>query len=89
LLAIGAIRSILAAGLRVPEDIAVVGFDNIEAGRYHTPSLTTVSPDKPAIARLAVERLLARLSGDTDEAPAELWAGHELIVRESTVARQA
>jgi LacI family repressor for deo operon, udp, cdd, tsx, nupC, and nupG len=89
LLAIGAIRSILAAGLRVPEDIAVVGFDNIEAGRYHTPSLTTISPDKPAIARLAVERLLARLSDDTDEAPAELWAGHELIVRESTVARRA
>jgi LacI family repressor for deo operon, udp, cdd, tsx, nupC, and nupG len=87
LLAIGAIRSILAAGLRVPEDIAVVGFDNIEAGKYHTPSLTTVSPDKPAIARLAVERLLARLAGDTDEAPAELWAGHELIVRESSLAR--
>jgi DNA-binding LacI/PurR family transcriptional regulator len=87
LLAIGAIRSILAAGLRVPEDIAVVGFDNIEAGRYHTPSLTTVSPDKPAIARLAVERLLARLAGGTDETPAELWASHELIVRESTTAR--
>lgn len=65
-----------------------MGFDNIEAGQYHTPSLTTVSPDKPAIARLAVERLLAaRLAGDTDEAPVEFWAGHELIVRESTAAR--
>lgn len=87
LVAIGAMRSILAAGLRVPEDIAVVGFDDIEAGCFHTPSLTTIAPDKPAIARLAVERLIARLGGETDEAPAELWAGHELVVRESTVGR--
>ena len=85
LVALGAIRTILAAGLRVPEDIAIVGFDDIEMGRYSTPSLTTVAPDKAAIARLAVERLLARLAGETDDAPVELWADHELIVRESSV----
>lgn len=86
LLAIGAIRSILAAGLRVPEDIAIVGFDDIEAGRFHTPSLTTVAPDKPAIARLAIERMLTRLGDDADEEPVELWAGHELIIRESSMS---
>ncbi|MCU1526550.1 MAG: LacI family transcriptional regulator, partial [Frondihabitans sp.] len=88
LLAIGAIRTLLAAGLKVPEDVAVVGFDDIEAGRYHTPSLTTVSPDKPEIARLALERLIFRL-GDQDGPPAEeLRAPYRLIVRESTASGQ-
>ncbi|MGO4533904.1 LacI family DNA-binding transcriptional regulator [Leifsonia sp. 2MCAF36] len=87
LLAIGAIRTLLAAGLRVPEDVAVVGFDDIEAGRYHTPSLTTISPDKPEIARLALERLVARLGDQAREPAEELRAPHRLIVRESTVGR--
>jgi LacI family transcriptional regulator, repressor for deo operon, udp, cdd, tsx, nupC, and nupG len=54
LLAIGAMRTILNRGLRVPDDIAVVGFDDIEESRYSFPSLTTISPDKHEIARLAV-----------------------------------
>ena len=44
LLALGAPRTILQAGLQVPQDIALVGFDDIEDGRYSTPSLTTISP---------------------------------------------
>ena len=87
LLAMGAIRTILDAGLRVPEDIAVVGFDDIEAGIYQTPSLTTVSPDRARIARLAVERLVARLREETAEPAADLLADYALIVRESTVGR--
>lgn len=84
LLALGAIRTLLAGGLRVPEDVAVVGFDDIEGGRYNTPSLTTISPDKATIASLAVDRLIARLAPGADREPAELWAPYELIVREST-----
>ncbi len=84
LVAMGAIRTLLRAGLQVPEDVAVIGFDNVEAGRYQTPSLSTIAPDKRAIARLAVERLVTRLGGEADDAPVELWAAHELIVREST-----
>jgi DNA-binding LacI/PurR family transcriptional regulator len=87
LLAEGVIRTLLAHGLRVPEDVAVVGFDDIETGRYSTPTLTTVSPDKAAIARLAVERLIGRLTDRPDEPPAELWASHHLAVRESTTGR--
>jgi DNA-binding LacI/PurR family transcriptional regulator len=89
LLAIGAIRTILARGLRVPEDVAVVGFDDIEAGEYHTPSVTTVSPDKAAIAQLALERLILRMGESDDAEPEELWAPHRLIVRESTVGTLA
>ncbi|WP_239451930.1 LacI family DNA-binding transcriptional regulator [Frondihabitans sp. PAMC 28766] len=87
LLAIGAIRTLLAAGLRVPEDVAVVGFDDIEAGRYHTPSLTTVSPDKPEVARIAITRLQARLRDHSDHPGEELRAPYHLAVRESTTGR--
>jgi DNA-binding LacI/PurR family transcriptional regulator len=82
---LGAIRTLLTNGVRIPEDIAVVGFDDIEAGRYNTPTLTTISPDKTTIAQLAVDRLIARLDNQDDSAPAELWAPYELMVRESTV----
>ncbi|GAA1560181.1 LacI family DNA-binding transcriptional regulator [Kribbella lupini] len=88
LLALGALRTILSRGLRVPEDIALVGFDDIEDGRYSTPSLTTISPDKNQIAQNAVQLLLNRLEGDRS-APAEISAGYTLELRESTAGRPA
>ena len=84
LVALGAMRAIHLAGLSVPGDIAVVGFDDVEAGQFNTPSLTTIAPDKQAIARLAIERMVARLGNGADEAPAELWAPWKLVVRESS-----
>jgi DNA-binding LacI/PurR family transcriptional regulator len=84
LLALGALRVLLSEGLRVPDDVAVIGFDDIEDGRYHTPSLSTVAPDKHQIAQLAVERLIDRLDEDSDDSPSELWASHRLELREST-----
>ncbi len=64
LLALGALHALGEAGLRVPDDVAVVGFDDIEEGMYSTPSLTSVSPDKAAIARLALDLLLDSASDD-------------------------
>ena len=71
----------------MPEDVAVVGVDDIEDGRYSTPTLTTIRPDKAQIARLAVELIADRLSGPADPAarePRELAADFTLVVREST-----
>lgn len=83
LLAVGVIRAIFDAGLRVPEDIAVIGIDDIQEGHYLRPSLSTVSLDTPFIARTAVAQLAARI--EDPELPArEIIAPHELIVREST-----
>ena len=82
-LALGAIRGLADAGLRVPQDVAVVGFDDIEEGRYAVPSLTTIAPDKQAIARSAVEHLARRLD-EGDAAPEEVTVGWTLQVREST-----
>jgi len=88
LLAIGAMRTILSSGLRIPEDIAVVGFDDIEDARYTFPTLTTISPDKEDIARLAVARLFDRLKGDP-ATPASKSVEYRLVVRESTTGRLA
>lgn len=88
-LALGVIWAIYDAGYRVPEDIAVVGFDDIEDGRYSIPSLTTISPDKEKIGDLAVAFLFGRINGTRTGAPERVEVPCRLIVRESTVGRQA
>jgi DNA-binding LacI/PurR family transcriptional regulator len=84
LMAFGAMRAILSRGLRIPGDVAVVGFDDIEEGRFSTPTLTTIRPDKEQIARLAVSLLHQRLGSGRGQAPQELQADFTLVVREST-----
>lgn len=86
-LALGALRALHEAGLRVPADVAVAGFDDIEDGRFSIPTLSTVAPDKERIARLAVELLAGRLGADRDAPPRELVAPHRLALRESAPAR--
>ena len=86
LLAMGAIRAIFDAGLSVPEDVAVIGIDDIEEGRFARPSLSTVSLDMPFIATEAVNQLARRI--DHPDAPGvQLTARHTLILRESTMTR--
>lgn len=80
--AIGAVRALLAAGLDVPGDVAVTGFDNTVEGEFSTPSLTTVDPGVDVMAWAAVECLVAQLDGAPLLEPAE--APTTLIVREST-----
>ncbi|AVH55098.1 MULTISPECIES: LacI family DNA-binding transcriptional regulator [Streptomyces] len=88
LVAIGAMRVLHERGLRVPWDVAVVGFDDIEEGRFGAASLTTISPDKPAIARMAVASLLRSLSGRAEPGGRELTADFRLVERESTLGRR-
>ena len=87
LLALGALRTLLSRRVAVPEEVAVVGFDDIEDGRFSTPTLSTIAPNAPRIAQLAVDLLAERL-GDGPAAagaPRELRVDHRLVVRESTV----
>jgi len=87
LLALGALRGLYDAGLRVPEDVAVVGIDDIEESAYATPSLTTISPDKRAIAWRAVELLIDRIQGRRTGPPERFELPFRLIERESTIGR--
>ncbi|MBB4909293.1 LacI family DNA-binding transcriptional regulator [Actinophytocola algeriensis] len=87
LVALGALHTALESGLRVPEDLALIGYDDIEEGRYANPAISTVSPDKVAIAATAVDRLLTRI-GSAEPVPGiEVRAEHRLIPRESTIGR--
>ncbi|MFC9944996.1 LacI family DNA-binding transcriptional regulator [Streptomyces pratensis] len=95
-LALGALRALYEHGLRVPDDVAVVGFDDVEGGRFSVPTLSTVSPDKAAVARVAVELLLRRIEEATQSQEAHSPTGpgvqstqdrvvaHRLVLREST-----
>ncbi|MEU1297676.1 MULTISPECIES: LacI family DNA-binding transcriptional regulator [unclassified Streptomyces] len=88
LIAIGAMRVLHERGLRVPWDVAVVGFDDLAEGRFGAVTLTTVSPDKQAIARMAVASLLRSLSGRGVPGGRELTADFRLVERESTLGRR-
>jgi DNA-binding LacI/PurR family transcriptional regulator len=87
LLALGALRALLAAGVRVPDEMAVVGFDGVEETAYSTPSLTTIAPDKEQIAATAVRLLHDRVERESDAAPQDVRAPFMLVARESTLGR--
>ena len=84
LMALGALRAIHEAGLRVPQDIALVGFDDVEEAEYAIPSLTTVAPDKTGIAEAAVDALLHRIAEGYAQPGRLIQPGHRLVVRESS-----
>jgi LacI family transcriptional regulator, galactose operon repressor len=81
--AIGAIRAFREAGLRVPQDISVVGFDDIPSAAFHFPSLTTVRQPLRRMGEIAAQILLERIEGRKDY-PREIAIEPELVVREST-----
>jgi DNA-binding LacI/PurR family transcriptional regulator len=81
--AIGAIRAIQEQGLRVPQDISVLGFDDIPGAAFHMPSLTTVRQPLNRMGEVAAETLLERIEGNR-EYPSEIAVEPELVVREST-----
>jgi LacI family transcriptional regulator len=82
--AIGAIRALRDAGLRVPEDVSVIGFDDIQGAAYHTPSLTTIRQPLNSMGNTAARLLLQRIRGLKDY-PEEVSIVPELIIRESTL----
>lgn len=81
--AIGAIRAFLDAGLRVPEDVSVVGFDDIQNAAYHNPRLTTVRQPLREMGRIAARVLLERINADRSD-DSFVVVDPELIVRDST-----
>jgi LacI family transcriptional regulator len=81
--AIGAIRALQEQGLRVPQDISVMGFDDIPGAAFHFPSLTTVRQPLNRMGEVAAQCLLDRIEGNK-EYPSDIAIEPELVVREST-----
>jgi len=82
--AIGAIRALKDAGLGVPTDVSVVGFDDILSAAYVTPSLTTVRQPLAEMGKRGAQVLLERIAHPDQEFPTEIVMEPELVVREST-----
>ncbi|MHB1501371.1 MAG: LacI family DNA-binding transcriptional regulator [Candidatus Dormibacteria bacterium] len=83
LMALGAMAALRQAGLRIPQDVSVVGFDDIEMGQYTVPALTTVRQPLALMAAAAVDILAERSAA---AAPASIRIPVELVVRSSTAA---
>ncbi|MGO4760184.1 LacI family DNA-binding transcriptional regulator, partial [Streptomyces sp. 2MCAF27] len=81
LMAVGVLRALRQAGRRVPDDVAVVGFDDIETARYTDPPLTTVRQPIAQIGRRLAHQLLRLASGEQIEP--SLVLPTELVLRES------
>lgn len=89
-MALGALRAARRLGLRVPEDLAVVGFDDVPEAAYFYPSLTTVRQNPKALGALAVERMHRMIQArqrDEDFNPGASWVKPRLVVRKSSVKR--
>jgi LacI family repressor for deo operon, udp, cdd, tsx, nupC, and nupG len=82
-LAVGAIRELHVHGIRVPDDVKVVGFDDIDETRYSVPTISSIRPDKAHTALAALTMLLDRVDGSSVP-PRDVTIGYELVVRESS-----
>lgn len=87
--AIGAIYALQEAGLKVPNDVSVIGFDDIYEGRFNNPTLTTIRQPLRKMGALGAEHLLDKIrSASTDENPQTVMVTPELVIRQSTAAKK-
>lgn len=87
LVAVGAIKAFLSSKVRVPEEISVVGFDDILLASYIHPSLTTVRQPKREMGRAGTKILLQLVQGGKDEVPPLLVIEPEIVERDSSCAK--
>jgi DNA-binding LacI/PurR family transcriptional regulator len=86
-LAFGAMRTLQEAGIRVPDDVAVIGFDDLDETRYSLPTLSSVNPGRDEIASVAVNFLQERIANG-GQPPREHLSTFRLVARESTVTNR-
>ncbi|WP_193103602.1 LacI family DNA-binding transcriptional regulator [Brachybacterium sp. FME24] len=87
-LAIGVLATLRRLGRRVPEDVAVIGYDDTPDAPFTSPPLTTISPDKHALAATALDLLAERIQG-YDGPPRVVDTPYTLVIRDSTTAADA
>lgn len=84
-MALGAMHELQVRGLRIPQDVAVIGFDDVDEGAYANPALSTVDPGRQQIATTAVEMLLDQVQGrGAPRRPRRVYADFRVLRRGST-----
>ncbi|MHC3000108.1 LacI family DNA-binding transcriptional regulator [Microbacterium sp. HJ5] len=84
-LGLGVLRAMREEGRRVPDDVAVMGFDNIDESKYSVPSMSTVDTGRDEIASIAVDRLIERINEKGERRPPETFKpAFRIVAREST-----
>ncbi|MEA9985044.1 MULTISPECIES: LacI family DNA-binding transcriptional regulator [Subtercola] len=83
-IALGAMRVMQEFGIRVPDDVAVVGYDDIDEAQYSLPTLSSINPGRDEIATVAIRYLTERIASEVPLAPRDHLSQFELIVRESS-----
>ena len=84
--AFGFISHLTASGVRVPQDMSVIGFDDVEAAAYFVPSLSTISQPTVEMGRRAADLLVRQIAGEHHSDQESVTLGVELVVRDSTAA---
>lgn len=87
--ALGVLQGCAAAGIRVPEDLSLAGFDNIELSEHLTPPLTTVHIHKYHMGKIAARRLHELMQGEDTHVPLRIRLGTDLVIRESVQQLQS
>ncbi|HEY3561608.1 MAG TPA: LacI family DNA-binding transcriptional regulator [Kribbella sp.] len=85
--AMGALRALADLGLRVPDDVQVIGFDDIEESAYLVPALSTIDPGHDAMADAMTSLLMRQINGTAVREPQELVVPAQLVVRGTTKPR--
>jgi DNA-binding LacI/PurR family transcriptional regulator len=85
IIACGCLRAIRQAGLRVPEDVSVIGFDDLPISATSDPPLTTIKVSKAQIGRMAIQLLISRLHSDPEAPSAKVLIGGQLMERQSVI----
>jgi DNA-binding LacI/PurR family transcriptional regulator len=84
LIAIGALRTLYTAGFKVPQDISVIGYDDIEMAAYTIPALTTIAQPSYRIGQLALKKVCDMMQGETGVPGGTTLLECPLVLREST-----
>nr|WP_263118911.1 LacI family DNA-binding transcriptional regulator [Cellulomonas sp. RIT-PI-Y] len=82
--ALGAMHALRLHGRSIPDDVAVIGFDDIEEAAYSAPTLSSVAPGAEQIARTAVEYLLQRIEGTAPDQARQVVTDFSIVTRQST-----
>ena len=83
MMAIGCCNALRSKGIKVPDEVAVVGFDDIILAEYSNPSLTTIKVDTDRIGQLAAQRLIEKVQKDINGKPRKVVVPTELVIRNS------